>query len=148
MKGIKWFMERLKKRSEQDRAGDWQSAPNYVPVRWIEGTATELANHLMSPPEFDNAIEECVNIAYFAMILACNLQHRKKTDGEIDLMKLTKEEQVSIMERQINSEAANFTLMEKMQYMVEMFDSDPEYSRAARDIVRANLVRELPKVEN
>ncbi len=52
-------------------------------------------------------------------------------------------EQVRIIEAQIHSEHANFTLMEKMQYMTEYFGKDPEYSKEAMDIVRSNICREL-----
>jgi len=47
--------------------------------------------------------------------------------------------QVEIMEKQLS----NFdTLMEKAQYLHFAFDPDPEYSKEARDIVRANLSKE------
>lgn len=52
-------------------------------------------------------------------------------------------EQVRIIEAQIHSKHANFTLMEKMQYMTEYFGKDPEYSKEARDIVRGNISRQL-----
>lgn len=52
-------------------------------------------------------------------------------------------EQVRIMETQIHSPEANFTLMEKMKYLVEYFGNDPEYSQGAADIVRSNICRSL-----
>jgi len=53
---------------------------------------------------------------------------------------MEKKDQVEIMEKQLS----NFeTLLEKMQYMNFAFDSDPEYSKEARDIVRSNICKEL-----
>ena len=49
------------------------------------------------------------------------------------------EEQVKIMEAQIHSKEANFTLMEKMQYLTEFFDKDLIFSKEARDIVISNI---------
>jgi hypothetical protein len=50
------------------------------------------------------------------------------------------ERQVEIMEAQLS----NFnSLMEKMQYMSEFFDKDPEFTREARDIVRGNICKSL-----
>lgn len=55
---------------------------------------------------------------------------------------LTLERQVEIMEAQLS----NFeTLLEKMQYMSMFFDPDPEFTRQARDIVRGNIAKELPR---
>ena len=34
-------------------------------------------------------------------------------------------------------------LMEKMQYMSEFFDPDPEFTKEARNIVRGNISRSL-----
>ena len=53
------------------------------------------------------------------------------------------EEQVRIMEAQIHSPEANFTLIEKMQYLTEYFGKDPEYSKKAMDIVRSNICRRM-----
>jgi len=53
------------------------------------------------------------------------------------------EEQVRIIEAQIHSKRANFTLEEKMIYMTSFFGNDPEYSREAFDIVRSNICRKL-----
>lgn len=54
---------------------------------------------------------------------------------------LTLSEQVKIMEKQIHSPEANFTLMEKMQYLVEYFGNDPDFTQEAADIVRSNICR-------
>ncbi len=51
------------------------------------------------------------------------------------------ERQVEIIENQILSPHANFTLIEKMIYLLEYFDPDPEYSKKALDIVRANICK-------
>lgn len=49
---------------------------------------------------------------------------------------MTIQEQVRVIEGQLS----NFdTLLEKLQYLSEFFDSDPTYKKEARDIVRANL---------
>jgi len=34
-------------------------------------------------------------------------------------------------------------LMEKMQYMSEFFDKDPDFTQEARDIVRGNICKTL-----
>ena len=52
------------------------------------------------------------------------------------------DEQVRIMEGQING-PAGFTLIEKLMYLKEFFEPDPEYTKEAIDIVRHNLVRSL-----
>lgn len=52
-------------------------------------------------------------------------------------------EQVRIIEAQIHSPEANFTLMEKMQYLTEFFGKDPEFTKEATDIVRGNICRSL-----
>ena len=50
------------------------------------------------------------------------------------------EKQIKIMETQLS----NFdSLMDKMKYMSEMFDPDPEFTQEARNIVRSNICREL-----
>jgi len=50
--------------------------------------------------------------------------------------------QVEIMEAQLK----NFnSLMEKMHYMSAFFDPDPEFEREARDIVRGNISKNLPR---
>jgi hypothetical protein len=52
------------------------------------------------------------------------------------------EEQIKIMEVQLS----NFpSLLEKMQYMSMMFDPDPEFTKEARDIVRGNICKSIPK---
>jgi len=48
--------------------------------------------------------------------------------------------QVEIMEAQLSSFDS---LMEKMQYMSEFFDPDPEFTEEARNIVRGNICRLL-----
>lgn len=57
------------------------------------------------------------------------------------------DKQVKIMETQIHSPEANFTLMEKMQYLVEYFGKDPAFSKEAQNIVRSNISRQLKKGE-
>lgn len=55
---------------------------------------------------------------------------------------MTLEQQVKTMEAQLS----NFdSLLEKMQYMNFAFDPDPEFTREARDIVRGNICKELPR---
>ena len=53
------------------------------------------------------------------------------------------DKQVRIMEAQIHSKVANFTLMEKMQYLTEYFGNDSDYSKEAQDIVRSNISKKL-----
>jgi len=56
---------------------------------------------------------------------------------------MNKEQQVKVMETHLG----NFdSLMEKMQYMSMMFDPDPEFTKEARDIVRGNICKALPRV--
>ena len=55
-------------------------------------------------------------------------------------MSLTTEEQIEIMEAQLGCFE---NLMEKMQYMSEFFDPDPEFTKEARNIVRGNISRVL-----
>ena len=54
---------------------------------------------------------------------------------------MTVDEQVQIIEAQIHSEYANFSLLEKMQYMTNLFGPDPEYTKEAMDIVRSNICK-------
>jgi hypothetical protein len=55
---------------------------------------------------------------------------------------MNKEQQVKTMETQLG----NFdSLMEKMQYMSMVFDPDPMFTQEARDIVRGNICKTLPK---
>lgn len=50
------------------------------------------------------------------------------------------EKQILIMETQLS----NFDdLLEKMQYMSFAFDTDPDFTQEARDIVRSNICRSL-----
>ena len=56
---------------------------------------------------------------------------------------MTIADQVKIMETQIHSPHADFTLMEKMQYLTNFFGDDPEYSKEALDIVRSNICRAM-----
>lgn len=53
------------------------------------------------------------------------------------------DEQVKIMETQLEFFG---NLFGKMQYMSQVFDSDPEFTKEARDIVRSNLCKTLPKL--
>ena len=53
------------------------------------------------------------------------------------------EKQVEIMEAQINSPEAKFTLIEKMQYLTDFFGKDPEYSQEAKNIVWSNISKTL-----
>ena len=46
------------------------------------------------------------------------------------------DEQVEIMEKQLG---AFDTLLEKMEYLNRFFDPDPEFTQAARDIVRSKI---------
>ncbi len=55
----------------------------------------------------------------------------------------TIERQVEIIEKQINSPEANFSLMEKMQYLTMYFGNDPDFTKRAADIVRNNLCRQM-----
>jgi len=55
-------------------------------------------------------------------------------------MKLTIEEQIEIMETHLGCFE---NLMEKMRYMSEFFDPDPEFTKEARNIVRGNISRVL-----
>jgi hypothetical protein len=55
-------------------------------------------------------------------------------------MKLTIERQVEIMESQLG---AFDSLMEKMMYMSNFFDQDPDFTKQARDIVRGNICKSL-----
>lgn len=57
-------------------------------------------------------------------------------------MSNTIERQVEIMETQLG---LFDTLMEKMKYMSEFFDKDPEFTKEARDIVRGNICKALPR---
>jgi hypothetical protein len=50
------------------------------------------------------------------------------------------DKQVEIMETQLGYFNG---LMEKMQYMSEFFDPDPEFTQEARDIVRGNISKAL-----
>lgn len=53
------------------------------------------------------------------------------------------EKQVEIIEAQIHSPEANFTLLEKLKYLTDFFGKDPEFSKEATDIVRSNMCKEL-----
>jgi len=55
------------------------------------------------------------------------------------------EQQVEIMEAQIHSPEAKFSLMEKLQYLTNFFGNDPDFTREAQDIVRSNMCKELKK---
>jgi hypothetical protein len=60
---------------------------------------------------------------------------------------VTTEEQVKIIEAQIHSPVANFTLMEKMQYLTDFFGPDPDFSQEAMDIVRGNISKPMNRSE-
>jgi hypothetical protein len=66
-------------------------------------------------------------------------------EEEAQMSSFTVDEQIEIMEKQIHSSVANFTLMEKMQYLTEYFGNDPEFSKEAADIVRSNICRNMKK---
>lgn len=53
------------------------------------------------------------------------------------------DKQVKIMEAQIHSRVADFTLMEKMQYLTKYFGNDPDFSKEAQDIVRSNICKKI-----
>ena len=50
------------------------------------------------------------------------------------------DEQVRIMEKQLSFFES---LIDKMQYMNQFFDPDPEFTQEARDQVRSNICRSL-----
>jgi len=52
-------------------------------------------------------------------------------------------EQVRIMEVQIHSPIANFTLLEKMKYLTDFFGNDPIFSKEAANIVRSNICKQF-----
>ena len=52
-------------------------------------------------------------------------------------------EQVRIMEAQVHSEIANFSLFEKLQYLKTYFEPDADFSREAIDIVIGNISRSI-----
>ena len=57
---------------------------------------------------------------------------------------MTKERQIEMMEKQLSFFP---TLLEKMQYMANFFDPDPQFTKEARDIVRSNIavsLRDIP----
>lgn len=56
---------------------------------------------------------------------------------------LTVKEWVKVIEKQINSSEANFSLVEKTAYLSMYFDSDSSIPKQAMDIVRSNLVRNM-----
>jgi hypothetical protein len=57
-----------------------------------------------------------------------------------DINVMTKEAQVSIMEAQLSLFGS---VVEKMKYMSEFFDPDPEFTKEARDVVRSNICRSI-----
>lgn len=50
------------------------------------------------------------------------------------------DEQIRIIKSQLS---AFDSLMEKMCYMSNFFDPDPEFTKEARDIVRSDIAKEL-----
>ncbi len=55
-------------------------------------------------------------------------------------MTLSKEDQIRIITTQLS---LLDTLREKMQYMTEFFDTDPAFSKEARDFVRSEIAKTL-----
>ena len=53
------------------------------------------------------------------------------------------DKQVKIMELQIHSTNADFTLMEKMAYLDRFFKPDTDFSQEAIDIVIANISKSM-----
>ena len=53
------------------------------------------------------------------------------------------EEQVKIMEAQINSDVAQFSFIEKLQYLHDYFKPDPMFLQESIDIVIGNLSKTL-----
>lgn len=51
------------------------------------------------------------------------------------------DKQVEIIEAQIHSDSANFSLIEKMMYLNEFFANDSEFSKDALDIVKSNICK-------
>ena len=62
-------------------------------------------------------------------------------------MRLTIEEQVKTIEGQLNSQEADFSLLEKLQYIHLYFKNDPMFSQEAMDIVMHNINIELKSQE-
>ena len=50
------------------------------------------------------------------------------------------EKQIEIMEKQLS---AFDDVLEKLQYMSFAFDTDPEFTQEARDVVRSNISKSL-----
>ena len=53
------------------------------------------------------------------------------------------DEQVKIMEAQIHSTDANFTLMEKLAYLNKFFKPDVDFSQDAISIVISNISKSI-----
>jgi len=51
--------------------------------------------------------------------------------------------QIEIIEAQIHSEFAQFTLFEKMAYLKKYFGPDPEFSQEAVNIVIGNICKNM-----
>ena len=56
-----------------------------------------------------------------------------------DMSKMNIKRQIEIMEAQIHSPEANFTLLEKLAYLKEFFGNDPEFTQDAHNIVISNI---------
>ena len=78
---VEWFAKRMEnKLIANDHKGGWQGEPNYYFTTCIKDELDELQSALMSGNETE-AINECVDIANFAMMLADNLwQARARRD--------------------------------------------------------------------
>lgn len=58
-------------------------------------------------------------------------------------MKLTEQEQMEMMRGQINSTNAEFTPMEKLQYMKQYFEGDSMFDQRAIDTVKNEIIKDL-----
>jgi len=70
---VEWFAKRMEnKLAANDHKGGWQGEPVYYFLERIDQELNELQDALMSGDKTE-AINECVDIANFAMMLADNL---------------------------------------------------------------------------
>ena len=63
--------------------------------------------------------------------------------SQFNTFMMTVSEWVIVIETQINSTEADFTLAEKLAFLVKYYDNDPLIPKRALDIVRSNLARDL-----